>query len=82
MLSLREMLVILYYNNNFMELVTLQFNTAKKLWTFRLEIEANDLEINLKQRTLTCHCSPSHIKLALDEFDAKLIKSQAPQAAS
>jgi hypothetical protein len=40
-----------------MEMVTLQFNTAKKLWTFRLEIEAKDLQVDLKQRTLTCHCT-------------------------
>ncbi len=56
-----------------MELVTLQFNTAKKLWTFRLEIEAKDLKVDLKQRTLTCHCSQKDIKLAVEQFDAKLL---------
>ena len=56
-----------------MELVTLQFNTAKKLWIFRLEIEATDLKVDLKNRTLTCQCSKKDIKLALEQFGARLL---------
>ena len=56
-----------------MELVTLKFNTAKKLWTFRLEIEETDLKVDLKQRTLTCQCSPKDIKRAIEQFDATLL---------
>ena len=65
-----------------MEIVTLQFNTAKKLWTFRLEIEAKDLKVDLKQRTLTCHCSPKDIKRAIEQFDARLLTSNTANTAS
>jgi len=65
-----------------MEMVTLQFNTAKKLWTFRLEIEAQDLKVDLKQRTLTCQCSPKDIKLAIEQFDARLLATNTANTVS
>lgn len=65
-----------------MEMVTLQFNTAKKLWTFRLEIEAKDLQVDLKQRTLTCHCTKKEIKLAIEQFGARLLTSSTAKTSS
>lgn len=62
-----------------MELVTLRFPTVKLLWGFRLEIEADVFEINLRDHTLTCHCSEQYIKLAVEKYGAKLISSSAPK---
>jgi hypothetical protein len=58
-----------------MELVTLQFPTARELWSFRLEIEATIFEFNLRDRTLTCQCSDDHIKLAIEKYNGKLIST-------
>lgn len=60
-----------------MELVTLQFPTVKLLWGFRLEIETDVFEINLRNHTLTCHCSEQHIKLAVEKYAAKVISSNS-----
>ncbi len=81
-LRLLAIFVTLYNNDNFMELVTLKFSTAKKLWTFRLELEATDLKVDLKQRTLTCHCSPKDIKRAIEQFDATLLMTSTANTPS
>jgi hypothetical protein len=59
-----------------MKMVTLQFPTAKKLWTFKMEIDSTDFEVNLKLRTITCECSDKHIKMAVELFDAKLLTNE------
>lgn len=64
-----------------MELATLQFPSVKELWNFRLAIEADVFEINLRDRRLTCHCEDKHIKLAIEKYGAKLVSSD-PQMAS
>jgi hypothetical protein len=65
-----------------MKMVTLQFPTAKKLWTFKMEIESNVSDVNVKERTITCECTDKHIKLAIEQFDAKLVTNQSAPAAS
>jgi len=64
-----------------MKMVTLQFPTAKKLWTFKMEIESNVSEVNLKERTITCECTDKHIQLAIEQFDAKLLTNKSAEKA-
>lgn len=60
-----------------MELVTLQFPTVKLLWGFRLEIESNIFEINLRERTLSCHCSDAHLRLAVEKYGATVVNNSS-----
>lgn len=54
---------------------TLVFLSLKDLWDFRQEIYATDMEINTKNKTITCDCSPEHIALALQKYHAKIVET-------
>ena len=63
-----------------METVTLQFQSVKELWEFRLAIEAYVFEINLRDRTLTCNCTRDHLKLAIEQYGARLVNNDPEKA--
>jgi hypothetical protein len=56
-----------------MQKVTLKFKSGKQLWEFKQQIRAQDVEINLRNCTLTCHCSEKEISLAIVKFGAEAV---------
>ena len=58
-----------------MQKTTLVFLSLKDLWEFRQAIQANYIEINTKNKSITCECSKAHIELAVEQFNAKIFRS-------
>ena len=56
-----------------MQKTTLVFLSLKELWEFRQAIHANYIEINTKNKSITCDCTREHIQLAIDQFHAKVM---------
>lgn len=57
-----------------MKKTTIIFLSLKDLWDFRQAIQANHIEINTKNKSITCDCSEEHIKLAINKFNGKVAK--------
>jgi hypothetical protein len=55
-----------------MKKTTLIFLSLNDLWDFRQAIQANYIEINTKNKSITCDCSKEHIDLAINKFHAKV----------
>jgi hypothetical protein len=51
--------------------VKLWFQSVQDLWRFARRIGAIHIEINTRESSLLCECSPASIVLAADAFGAK-----------
>ena len=52
------------------EKVSIRFTSLTALWAFRLEIQVNHFEMNLKELTINCKCTKEHIDLANEKYNA------------
>jgi hypothetical protein len=43
------------------------------LWNFAQSMEADSMEINTGNKTLTCDCSETEVSLAIEKYNAVLI---------
>lgn len=50
--------------------IKLKFHSVQELWRFAQHINAVNIEINTRERTLICDCNEAEITLAVDEFGA------------
>lgn len=62
-----------------MQKVTLKFKSSKQLWDFKQEIKAQDVEINLRNCTITCNCSEKEISQAIEKFGAEVVSGSSTQ---
>jgi hypothetical protein len=60
-----------------MDIITLQFQTPQDLTGFRKMVEGKLLGVNVKELTITCHCSLPDIAHAMNYYGAKVIESPA-----
>lgn len=56
--------------------VTLKFTSANRLWQFKQAIKADQVNIDLKNCTLTCTCSTEDIKLAVEQYGAIVLEEE------
>jgi hypothetical protein len=60
-----------------MQQITLKFKSAAQLWQFKQAIASQQVEINLKHCTLTCHCDEKEVALAQEKYGAtQMIKEE------
>lgn len=53
--------------------IKLLFQSVQELWRFANRINAINIEINTRERTLICDCDAAEITLAVDEFGAVVV---------
>jgi hypothetical protein len=63
-----------------MQKTTLVFLSLKDLWDFRQAIQAKHIEINTKNKSITCDCTKEHIDLAIKKFHAKIASEISPKS--
>lgn len=51
--------------------VKLRFESMQDLWRFAQRIRATNIEINTREQTLICHCSPEEAELAKERYGAE-----------
>jgi hypothetical protein len=56
-----------------MQNVTLKFRSAEQLWQFKQAIQVQEVQINLKDCTITCSCNEKGITLASEKYVASLV---------
>lgn len=54
--------------------VSIQFTSLTSLWDFRLAIDANVFEMNMRELTITCPCTKEHMHLAVQKYNGKIIE--------
>jgi hypothetical protein len=52
--------------------VTLKFQTAKELWAFKVDTQADCVQVDTKDLVLECDCSDENIALAVSLYNAVL----------
>lgn len=55
----------------------LVFNTIQDLWHYAQRINAINIEINTRERSLVCDCHELELAIALDEFNATIANQYA-----
>jgi hypothetical protein len=61
--------------------IALVFPTINSLWKFANSIDINQIEVNLKRKTLYCDCKDVHTKLAIENYGAKVINVDTQKSA-
>jgi hypothetical protein len=59
-----------------MQQITLQFETPQDLAGFRKLVQTSSFEINIRELTMICDCTPSEIAIALKTYGAKVIQNK------
>lgn len=58
--------------------ITFQFQSLDDLWAFRIEALIYFIDMDKNENTLTCKCSPEHIRLAVSKYKAVILLQVNP----
>ena len=61
-----------------MQTVTLEFMDLRDLRRFVQLVNRPQMEVNYNSLTLICHCDDEEIKLAINGFNATVVKTHEP----
>jgi hypothetical protein len=56
-----------------MKRITLLFPDTKSLWAFAQTLQSEFIQINSKEKKLSCYCSDGEVSRALMQYNAEIV---------
>jgi len=62
-----------------MKQVTLRFPDLHLLWSFAQTLNSANIVVNIKDKTLSCHCADKDVTDAITTYKARLLSDDSQQ---